>query len=546
MRDARARAVSTASHDDADELSTASHDGHELTTALRDALPGFQRGRALRTTCAFAFLSLCVLGCQLDASTKTACTTQADCLDGFVCSAGSCTSGTSTARDAGYTEAHFPLAFILPRAPDADAGLTSAHRVFRAYPGLRYEVRAVVEGGAYPYEFTLSNAPDGMSVDSRTGLVRWENPQAAASPTLLVRDAQGTELATTWSIAVSTSGFRFVDAVNGQSSAAGTMAAPWRTLADVQTNGAIDDLVYFRTGTYDLIGAARSAVGTSWERVVFNARQGPVAFLAFPDEAPVLDLAGGALLRFAGGSPWVDGFETRNAGVIALQLEGGTFAVLRRLTMRGLMGGPDGSSASFVHVLDWMTPLRGFAVQDCEFSDSTQGDGVLISSRTGAVIEDNRFLRLTRGVSLKRQLYGFSVRNNDFDAAINALGGETNARSTGELLFNRVRNASTHALSLNEGGDAASLFVFRNTLVGRVRVRLVSATSGPVAFTRNVVVNDDRTTTPPHFFFDQVTAPERVVFGDNLTGPIGGGLVDDQGALLPAQAAQIGQFGHQR
>src|SRR5688572_3861262 len=89
--------------------------------------------------------------------------------------------------------ANYPLELVSPRAVNTSpaAGypaINSENRIFRAYPGMVYNIRAAVIGGAWPYTFTLSNAPAGMTIDSRTGTINWPNPQANASPTITVRD----------------------------------------------------------------------------------------------------------------------------------------------------------------------------------------------------------------------------------------------------------------------------------------------------------------------------------------------------------------------
>ena len=147
-------------------------------------------------------------------------------------------------------------------------GLNAASRIYRAYPGLEYNIRAAVVGGAYPYSFTLTDAPEGMTVDSR-GVVSWPNPQANDNATLVVRDSEGTQVSVTWPITVSASGFRFVSATSGNPApgGAGTVSNPWRTLSDVYNNAGSTDIVYFRTGTlqpaFASEGERRQRVGES-------------------------------------------------------------------------------------------------------------------------------------------------------------------------------------------------------------------------------------------------------------------------------------------
>src|SRR5687768_828694 len=72
--------------------------------------------------------------------------------------------------------ANYSLELVSPRAagttPSSGSDAISAqNRIFRAYPGIAYNIRAVVVGGAYPFTFTLGNAPAGMTIDAATGEV---------------------------------------------------------------------------------------------------------------------------------------------------------------------------------------------------------------------------------------------------------------------------------------------------------------------------------------------------------------------------------------
>src|SRR5687767_12569806 len=84
-------------------------------------------------------------------------------------------------------------------------GMSANNRIFRAYPGLEYNIRAAVVGGVYPFQYSLSGAPTGMTIDAATGEIRWPTPQSNASNiTLTVRDSAGATRSATWSITVTT------------------------------------------------------------------------------------------------------------------------------------------------------------------------------------------------------------------------------------------------------------------------------------------------------------------------------------------------------
>ena len=49
------------------------------------------------------------------------------------------------------------------------AGLSTTNRFYKAYPGLEYNVRMAVIGGAYPYIYSLTTAPNGMTITPTPG-----------------------------------------------------------------------------------------------------------------------------------------------------------------------------------------------------------------------------------------------------------------------------------------------------------------------------------------------------------------------------------------
>lgn len=76
-------------------------------------------------------------------------------------------SGRESDPSRGFVEpARYQLELVLPRAAETSASvedespaIPSGHRIYRAYPGLEYNIRAVVLGGAFPFRFALKDAP---------------------------------------------------------------------------------------------------------------------------------------------------------------------------------------------------------------------------------------------------------------------------------------------------------------------------------------------------------------------------------------------------
>ena len=68
------------------------------------------------------------------------------------------------------TAALFPLEITNIKASGTGTpAIPSTNRIFRAYPGIEYNIRAAVIGGDYPYTYELSGQPSGMTINSRTG-----------------------------------------------------------------------------------------------------------------------------------------------------------------------------------------------------------------------------------------------------------------------------------------------------------------------------------------------------------------------------------------
>lgn len=464
--------------------------------------------------------------------------------------------------------ANYPLELVSPRAVGTSpasglAAIPAGHRIFKAYPGLEYNIRAVVVGGAYPFSFTLSNAPSGMTV-ADDGTIRWINPAGTSvTPTLTVTDAEGTRISSSWTISITTAGFKFVDAANGSDSADGSRGAPWRTLAKVHSSGANSDIVYFRAGTYTPGGISRTSVGTAWERVEFGSTR-PSQWIAYPGETPVFDFgysAGvdpSALIRFQSSSAspiYLDGLEGRNFRNIGFQIVSGAsdYTVIRRMKMHNMILGVDGENpAAIMWTSSYSDSTDYCTVQDSEFYSLNNGGGLKIYSQNRMVIEDNVFRDSTSGFDLKAHVPRFDVRGNTFRNITGyALYGNMNTSgsgepASGEWRFNNINTAgAAYSVDINQDGQAAEIYIYRNTIVGRARVRNVDSADGPFTFRNNVIVNaDSGTPAGSRIVQESVSASGRIVIADNLSGNPGAGIVDSNGLLTSAYSTYIGTRGH--
>lgn len=479
--------------------------------------------------------------------------------------------------------ANYPLELVSPRAsgssPSADSGtpaIPSGHRVFFAYPGIAYNIRAVVIAGAYPYTFALSNAPTGMTINSATGEINWPNPQANATPTITVTDAEGTQRTSAWTIAVGTGPFKFVDANNGNDSNAGTLAAPWRTLAGVRASSRVGDIVYFRNGTYTTLGmpvenpaTAEFQPAGNWQRVAFGNSP---RWLAYPGESPVYDggyqagvRQGNALaISCNGTSPsYLEGFRLQNMYHIGLQFGSGQcdYPVFRNLSFTGPAQMIEGANSAGIMTTSSLTDPTYYAAYQ-RISQTNAAAGLVKQySHKKHLWEDFDIHNSAVGPDQKMHVVRFEVRTSTLANMSNSEqgglfgnqqfgSGGIGENASGEYRFNMVdrRNVSAAAIAIdmNHSSDTRNLYVYRNTFLGAVRMRNSATDDGPFRIYENVIVNSNAgTPSGSHVTYMNAGDTSRVTIQDNLAGYPADNLVTSSGLLADSQARWRGLRGHE-
>lgn len=468
--------------------------------------------------------------------------------------------------------ANYPLQILHPRAagssPEEGApAISPAHRIFWAYPGLLYNIRAAVIGGVYPYTHRLTNAPAGMTIDPATGEINWPAPRSdAAKITLTVRDAVGAEVQTEWSIRVDKAKFIFVAA--GRSAGSGTLEAPYPAISAIPAGPHVGKIAYFRKGTYNVLDLPFQQTGTGWDRVEFKPSEKPTAWLAYPGETPVLDFGyqGSSivpLIRLGGDAVYLDGFETAHSHNIAFQFDLPHYGVVRRMNMHHHGPGRNGANSAFLMFLTGHgNQAFGMTIQDNLFSHLIQGTSncaLKLYSTTKALIEGNSFHTTDAPgeealVALKADNGQFTVRRNTFYDLMEqpAIGGNMHRSSNptyGEILFNHVQCPGGEAINLNQDGQATRIDVYRNTFQGRVRILNTDADDGPFSFSQNIIVSTDRVGScvpGSRIFAEGVTARERVIASDNLEGAPDDHILDATGKLTAAFQRFRGTYGDEQ
>jgi hypothetical protein len=457
--------------------------------------------------------------------------------------------------------ANYPLE-VTNIKPAGTGGINAQNRIYKAYPGIMYNIRAAVIGGAYPYVYSLTAAPSGMTINAQTGEISWPNPQTSGTATLRVQDTEGTVITSSWTINVTTTGFKFVDAINGRNSASngcssscgtGTEANPWRSVRDViYSTTAAGDFLYFKNGTYRVTDIPRGDAGGMWERIDIEEPK-PVVWIAYPGQSPVIDFAyqpgveNGPMLRFTGNNVYVDGFETRNSHIMAFQFVSlGNGATFRKLRMHDHGPGVNGSNASMIMTV--RGSANGTVIQDNQFYNSPADVTIKKYGTRKLLVEGNVFHDALNGIELKDSVQQFTVRGNTFyNIPGMAIGGNMavdDSPTNGEICFNNVR-AQSIALDMNQQGTATAIYVYRNTFVGRVQIRWADSQDGPFRLSNNVIVNSDAGyPSGSHVTHIDTIDGSRIVLVNNLGRYPADNAIDAAGNLTSGYASYVGTHGH--
>lgn len=464
------------------------------------------------------------------------------------------------------SDSPYALQIIQPQA-----GLTTANRFYKAYPGLVYDVRAAVIGGAYPYKYSLDTAPAGMSINASTGEIAWPSPVAQTNPypvTLRVTDGAGATQTVSWTILVTTQLFLFVDPVSGTPGASGTINDPVQGFADVYGGTTYASkyattmqnyFVYFRDGaTYIPNGYTNGTAALQW-----TSNQ-PLVWIAYPGTHPVIDVstvffqANDTLSNF-----YVDGFEIQNitAGPTASEYQkafqigsSASNVTFRNNVFHNLPATAGSYNQSAIMIGRDNTSGLNWAFQNNEFYDINVGYGLLGYVAQNVLVEDNYFHEINSAHAIGPKIgtsYWF-IRHNK---VINSSGYgiwlmyepfTTNSQPYGnmEVSYNYVQMVSGNALDINLSlsTSVGPAYLFRNTFVGSVAFEYVDSTVGPYYFSKNVSMNS-QSSSGGYSCNGCANAPNNVVTSNNLVGSAG--IVDTNGLLTAAYAQYVGQIGWQ-
>lgn len=211
-----------------------------------------------------------------------------------------------------------------------------------AYPGVPYRYRVGVIGGQAPYTYSVVTAPPGVTIAAGTGELSWTAPASAASPVsikLRATDSLGSAVDQTLSVQVTSNGFYFVSPAGNDSTGAGTLASPWKTIANALTKGATGDTLYVRGGSYT--GGFDFVVGKITRLVGYPGDAMPAIDLNFTNINP------------RSSRTWVEGLEIFNFSHHGFHVDGNqSDLVFRRNHMHHLYDPSQSENPSFIFFAD--------------------------------------------------------------------------------------------------------------------------------------------------------------------------------------------------
>jgi hypothetical protein len=448
----------------------------------------------------------------------------------------------------------------------------------------------------YPYDFKLSNAPEGMTVSSN-GTIVWPNPQKNSGIiTLTVTDQEGNTDTAKWSINVSKEKFIFVDS-KASTNGNGTLNNPFSSMLDflkeTEKTGQDRHITYFRAGDYNLEDWKTSS------NLGMDLGSNPSTLIAYPgEEVNMIGVPEGA--NHTGWTPiysndpiYFDNINLSGFSQYGIKLWSDVdYNTIRRCNFSDLeVTNDQNNNQGFIIIYrsgGYDTIFSEYTViQDNIFSDWAGGSAIgSLYDTVNALIEDNyihnpkkhdlSYRVSTVGIAPKSQCNNMTIRGNKVLMDIgNPLGSSWNAifynTKNTEVCFNYFhKNPNTNERGIvhtwNSAGDDRQedesqryLHYYRNTVVGDIKFKYVDGKDctwfGPFNLSNNVIINPNETNagryrTHNYISFDwnvdMSNEPWKCInMTNNLTGQKHHNIIDSEGKLTQDYEKYIGKYGYQ-
>lgn len=429
-------------------------------------------------------------------------------------------SGTVSASGWQLAAGHYETAKIAMEIIAPRAGLSTTNRYYKAYPGLEYRVPVAVLGGAWPFRYELTAAPSGMTIgetygSTDYGIINWTNPVTSGSPhtvTVRVTDQAGTQVTVTYTLTVTTTGFIFIDAVNGSPSSynggtgTGTISNPFQTINDWYHGDGTWDIgssvkynndysgyfVYYKNGTYNLNATFTEDIGV---RVPFVSDYKPKVHLKYPGHEPVINTNNIYWVHYSEptGNIFHHGLTfdgTTNSNKIVQWESGQNDIVLFENTYAEQTSAGVGENSSILFTSNASVLSNYVAIIGNTFANANGRDVYLGYWTNKGVIENNTISNNNwHGIYLKINYRYWSIRNNHGTLGNTDVFVRIDTYSTAadvEICWNNYKTTTNAVLLGWEAGAVSNISDYRNTWQVAYNNSLNPA-SGNWDATRNVV-----------------------------------------------------------
>lgn len=207
--------------------------------------------------------------------------------------------------------AKMPIVISHPR-PDTE---TTSEYIYRnAYPAMQYDVPCNVQGGEWPFTYSLSGAPTGMTVgallgDVDYGIIKWPTPTLGTHSgiTITVTDRNGDTQNSLFSVECATAKYSFFDSIGGNDTTGdGSIGNPYASFypwdsTDKNTIALANQIAVHRTGTYATSNLSAMSEVTDGQRYAMGTNK-PRAFMGYPGEVAMFDFTESRMSFYVGGA----------------------------------------------------------------------------------------------------------------------------------------------------------------------------------------------------------------------------------------------------
>ena len=459
-----------------------------------------------------------------------------------------------------FVASKVPLSILQPFA-----GLDTRNRFYKAYPGVEYRVKAAVRGGAFPYFYELTTAPAGMLIDPVSGEIVWPEPPESGLPydvVLQVTDQELTTVTVNWTIQVTTDGFIFVDALNGNDNNDGSFANPYRTLNGWYKNNKSDgthrdDFVYYMDGTY----RTRDVPIEDGIRMACADANKPMVQMAYPGHTPVIDVLNSHWIYYQGSNNvYFQGFVWENIdqpnpsrmkqNALVIESTGDHVTIFRNTFEGGISRNLTGANPGMVFATNG-NEGRNWAITNNRFNNVLGYSAVLAYDLENGLIAENIIDGMSGGdawgLYIKISNKELTLRQNSAIGSVSKplirLDGYTTEERQRdiEVCYNNGSGSERVLYIGNNPSGAGRIWSYRNTWRGGfIMIRDQGGDDGPFYFERDAIQHNGAHA--DGIFRNNSTAP--VVQDDLVVGT--SGVVDSNGGLAGSSRTNfLGTHGHE-